>query len=259
MWSALAAAIALAAACAAPAGAGAGPVHRTAGAGAFSHAALDTVLARFLHQGRVDYRGLAADPGALARYLAACAAADPDSWTRAEQIAFWVNAYNARVLEGVIRRPGLKSVLDSASAGGTPAAPFFRERRPIAGTPRSLDDIEHRILRAHFHEPRVHFVLNCGAAACPALPERALRGDRLDQELEQATARFLADTTRNRIDPRRGLELSAIFDWYGGDFRAAAGSLQGFIERHWPRRGERWAPDLPVRFRPYDWSLDGAW
>ena len=252
MWSALAAALALAAACAPPAGAGAGPALRSAGAAAFSHAALDTVLGRFLHDGRVDYRGLTADPGALERYLAACAAADPESWTRAEQIAFWVNAYNAWVLEGVIRRPGLKSVLDSTGS-------FFRERRPIAGTPRSLDDIEHRILRERFHEPRVHFVLNCGAAACPALPERALRGDRLDQELEQATARFLADTTRNRIDPRRGLELSAIFDWYGGDFITAAGSLQGFIERHWPRRGERWAPDLPVRFLAYDWSLDGAW
>ena len=170
-----------------------------------------------------------------------------------------MNAYNARVLEGVIRRPGLTSVLDPGRVAGAPSDTFFRERRITAGALRSLDDIERRILRAHYHEPRVHFALNCASASCPVLPPRALRGESLEADLERATARFLADTTRNRIDPRRALELSAIFDWYGEDFRAAAGSLQGFIERHWPRREERFTSGLPVRFLPYDWSLNGSW
>lgn len=224
----------------------------------FSHAALDSVLARFLRGGRVDYGGLSRDHGTIDRYLSALAAADPEGWPREEQIAFWVNAYNARVLDGVIRRPGLKSVLDVGKKIGIPTLGFFREKRPTAGGDRSLDDIEHRILRARFQEPRVHFVLNCASVSCPVLPARALTGARLESDLETATRSFLADTTRNRIEPTRGLWLSAIFKWYGDDFRAAAGSVQAFIERHRPE-AERFSPGLRVRFLPYDWSLNGSW
>jgi hypothetical protein len=224
----------------------------------FSHAAFDSVLARVLHRGRVDYGALARDPGDLDRYLGRVAEARPDDWPREEQIAFWVNAYNARVLEGVIRRPGLKSVLDVGKLVGIPTLGFFKERRLTAGRARSLDDIEHRILRARYGEPRVHFVLNCASASCPVLPARALTDATLDSTLEAATREFLADTTRNRIEPERELALSHLFKWYGDDFRAAAGSLQAFIERHWPGPG-RFRPDLPVRFLPYDWSLNGSW
>src|SRR5262245_18777915 len=86
-------------------------------------AALDTVLVRFAHEGQVDYRSLAADPGALRRYLAAAATARPGSYGRSEQMAFWINTYNARVLDAVLRRPGIESVLDSVP--GLPG--FFRE------------------------------------------------------------------------------------------------------------------------------------
>jgi hypothetical protein len=224
----------------------------------FSHAALDSVLVRILRDGRVDYGGLSRDHGTLDRYLSALAAADPDGWPRGEQIAFWVNAYNARVLDRVIRRPGLKSVLDVGKKLGVPTLGFFHEKRPTAGHDRSLDDIEHRILRARFHEPRIHFVLNCAAVSCPVLPARALTGAELETDLEAATHRFLADSTRNRIEPGRGLWLSTIFKWYGDDFRATDGSVQAFIERHWPGSGP-FAPDLPVRFLDYDWSLNGSW
>ncbi|HYM81320.1 MAG TPA: DUF547 domain-containing protein [Candidatus Limnocylindria bacterium] len=231
---------------------------RDAAPSGFSHATFDTVLSRFLHNGRVDYGGLARDRGALDRYLVACADARPDDWPREEQIAFWVNAYNARVLLGVIERPGLRSVLDVGKVLFVPTLRFFRERRPTGGAARSLNDIEHGILRARYRDPRVHFVLNCASASCPVLPQRALRGATLDAELELAAGRFLVDSTRNRIVPQRELGLSSIFKWYGDDFRAAEGSLQSFVERHWPRR-ERFAADLPVRFLHYDWSLNGSW
>jgi len=222
---------------------------------AFSHAAFDTVLARHLHDGRVDYRGIAGDRGPLERYLAACAAARPDDWSRAEQLAFWVDAYNARVIDGVVRRPGLKSVLDTGRVLGVPTLAFFRERRPTAGRRLSLNDIEHGILRERFREPRVHFVLNCASASCPALPERALAGATLEADLERATARFLADSTLNRLDSPGGPELSSIFKWYGEDFGPAGGVL-GFVAKVQPGR---FAPGAPVRFLPYDWSLNGSW
>jgi len=225
---------------------------------AFSHAALDSVLASHLRDGRVDYGGLARDRGPLDRYLAASRKASPDGWSREEQIAFWVNVYNAHVLEGIIRRPGLRSVRDVGKKLGVPTGAFFRDGFIVAGRDLSLNDIEHGILRTKFQEPRVHFVLNCASASCPVLPERALSGIGLDAELERATARFLTDRSRNRIDPARELQISSIFKWYGDDFNAAAGSVPQFIARHWPRQ-DRFAPGLPVHFLEYDWSLNGTW
>lgn len=227
-------------------------------ADAFSHAALDTVLRAHLHDGRVNYGELASDRGPLDRYLAATESVKPDTWPRDEQIAFWVNVYNARVLGGVIHHPRLKSVLDVGRTLGVPTLGFFREQFMVAGQKLSLNDIEHGILRARFHEPRVHFVLNCASASCPVLPEHPLTSAGLEGQLEKAAVRFLTDRSRNHIDPAKSLEVSSIFKWYGDDFKAAAESVQGFIERHWPRK-ERFAPKLPVRFLDYDWSLNGSW
>ncbi len=224
----------------------------------FSHAGLDTILARHLRDGQVDYAGLANDRGPLDRYLAATLTAHPEQWPRAQQIAFWVNVYNARVLAGVIAHPGLRSVLDVGKTFGVPTLGFFREQAVTAGRQLSLNDIEHRIVRARFHEPRVHFVLNCASASCPVLPSRALSGATLDSTLEAATLSFLSDPRRNRIDPARGLWLSSIFKWYRADFESSAGSLQTFIERHWSGH-EVFGRNLPVRFLDYDWSLNGNW
>ncbi len=241
-------------------------VARPAHAEPFSHAAFDTVLARVLHDGRVDYGALLRDHAGLDRYLAAVAAARPDAradareseWPREEQIAFWVNAYNARVLDGIIRRPGVKSVLDVRKVIGIPTLGFFREKRLTAGARRSLDDIEHRILRARYAEPRLHFVLNCASVSCPVLPERALSAATLEADLDSATRRFLADSTRNQIDPERGMRLSAIFKWYAEDFRKSDGSVEAFVLRHQPAGGA-FRPDRPVEYLKYDWLLNGSW
>ena len=229
-----------------------------ASAEVFSHAALDTVLQAHLHDGRVAYGALARDRGPLDRYLAATENARPDTWTREEQIAFWVNVYNARVLEGVIRRPGIESVLDVGKILFLPTLGFFKDKFGVAGERLSLNDIEHNILRERFDEPRIHFVLNCASASCPLLPQHPLTAAGLDEQLEAATVQFLADRSRNRIGPSRSLELSSIFKWYGNDFKKSAGSVRKFIELHWPGE-ERFAPDLPVRFLDYDWSLNGSW
>ena len=227
-------------------------------ADAFSHAALDSVLTRVLRDGRVDYGALARDHADLDRYLVAIAAARPDAWPREEQIAFWVNAYNARVLDGVIRRPGLKSVLDVRKLLGIPTLGFFREQRVTAGARRSLDDIEHRILRARYAEPRLHFVLNCASVSCPVLPERALTAATLEADLESATRRFLADSTRNRIVGPRGMKLSAIFKWYADDFRKSHGSVEAFVHEHLPP-GVAFFPEQTITYLDYDWTLNGTW
>jgi hypothetical protein len=222
-----------------------------------SYAALDTVLARHLRDGRVGYGALARDREPLERFLGITREARPDAWPRADQIAFWVNVYNARVLEGVIRRPGLKSVLDVGKVIGVPTLGFFRERARSGGRDLSLNDIEHEILRKGFQDERVHFVLNCASASCPALPERALSGKQLDAMLDEAARAFLNDPARNQVAPDH-LRLSAIFQWYRGDFEAAGGNLAAYVRRYWKGPGPL-RPDARIEFLDYDWSLNGAW
>ncbi len=224
----------------------------------FSYASLDTVLTRHVRDGRVDYGALARDPGPLRRFLAASAEANPAGWSRQERIAFWVNVYNARVLDGVIRRPGLKSVLDVGKVLGVPTLGFFRERGCTAGRDLSLNDIEHGILRAEFHEPRIHFVLNCASASCPALPARALQAATLDSTLEAAARTFLLDRSKNQITPGPELKLSSIFKWYRSDFETGAGSLQTFVLRY-GKGAEGVRANAPIKFLRYDWSLNGDW
>ena len=197
-----------------------------------SYAPLDSVLALDVRDGHVDYGALARYRGPLTRLLATAHDADPERFSREAQIAFWANVYNARVLDGVARRPGLRSVLDVGKVVGVPTLGFF-------------------------HEPRLHFVLNCASASCPKLPAHALHAVSLDATLDAAAAAFLADPARNRIAPAEELQLSSIFKWYRGDFEAAAGSLPAFLARHWkgaPLRG-----DEPIHFLAYDWSLNGHW
>ena len=217
-------------------------------------AALDTVLSCCVREERVDYRMLAADPGPLRRYLSAAAMASPERFGRAEQMAFWINTYNACVLEGVLRRPGIKSVLDSVPG----QRGFFHEERRIGGRDVTLDVVERDILRKGFHDPRVHFVLNCASASCPRLPAHPLTAGQLDSTLDAAVRRFLADPTKNRREEEGRLELSAIFDWYRSDFVATAGSLQAFVARYWSQ-GKRPPANPEIRFLPYDWSLNGTW
>jgi hypothetical protein len=232
------------------------PAH--SGDAGFSYAALDTVLARHVRAGRVDYGALSRDRAPLQRFLASARDARPEAWRRDDQIAFWVNVYNARVLDGVLRHPGLKSVLDVGKTLGVPTLGFFREKFVVAGRELALNEIEHDILRKGFREPRVHFVLNCASASCPALPARALSGAALDAELDSAASAFLLDRSKNQVARDSELRLSAIFQWYRGDFEAAAGSLQAFIQRHWNEPGAI-RPDARIRFLDYDWSINGHW
>ena len=218
-------------------------------------APFDSVLSRFVHGDRVAYGAMVGRSGPLRGYVAACETAKPDDFSRAEQIAFWVNAYNARVLEGVLRRPGLENVLDLGRAGWIPNMLFFRERRMTAGRERSLDDIEGRIL-ARFGDPRLHFVLVRGSASSPALPPRALTAANLEASLDAAARAFLADTAKNRLAADGWLELSSIFSTHRQDFRRVAPTLPAYVARYWP--GELPARP-PVRFLRHDWSLNGSW
>jgi hypothetical protein len=243
-----------------------------------SHAAWDALLKQHVvvaqngNSSRVDYAGLAADPRALNAYLdglSAVAETEYRGWTREQQLAFLLNAYNAFTLKLVLTRyPGLKSIKD---LGSFLQSPWKKEFFKLLGAARSLDGVEHGMIRAPgaFDDPRIHFALNCASIGCPMLREEAYVAARLDAQLESGARRFLGDRSRNRYDPVSGkLEVSPIFDWYKADFEKGSRGITS-VTQFLARYADFLAEDAvghtvvrqgkaPIRYLDYDWTLNDA-
>jgi hypothetical protein len=219
---------------------------------------------------QVNYAGFKTDRAALKKYLDALSAvgeADYRRWSKPQQLAFLINAYNAFTVELILTRyPDLKSIKDLGSVLQSPwKKPFFT----LLGKERSLDDVEHGMIRAPgaFDEPRIHAAVNCASIGCPMLRDEAFAADRLDAQLEDGMRRFLADRTRNRFDAAGNtLSVSKIFDWYQGDFEKGHQgftSLDATFARYADALGDTpQARDAirkggsKIRYLDYDWTLN---
>ncbi|MFM8901433.1 MAG: DUF547 domain-containing protein [Burkholderiales bacterium] len=219
---------------------------------------------------QVRYAGFSADQASLRSYLAALSSVNAamfDAFTKAQQMAFLINAYNAFTVELILTRyPKLESIKD---LGSLLQSPWKKEFVPLLGKSMSLDGIEHGVLRARgrYDEPRIHFAVNCASIGCPALREEAFVADRLEVQLEEQTRRFMSDRSRNRWNAdKQRLEISKIFDWYGEDFRLGhkgINTLAAFCARYAdvladsPADRERIrAMTAPIAFLDYDWKLN---
>jgi hypothetical protein len=220
----------------------------------------------------VDYDGFARDRAALDAYLTALAAVPQarfDGWPKADRQAFLINAYNAQTVALVLTRwPDLESIKD---LGGLFSSPWKQRYFDLLGTRRSLDEVEHGLLRGapDFDEPRIHFAVNCASIGCPALRPEAYTAAALDAQLDDQTRRFLRDRSRNRYDPARGLlTVSKIFDWYAGDFerglrgsRSVAdflGAYAGELAELSEARGRIGRGAVDLDYSDYDWALNIA-
>jgi len=222
---------------------------------AFDHSAWDRLLATYVDaEGRVAYRDLKErDRPALDAYLEQLARANPASWPRSEQIAFWLDAYNAGIVSAV-----LEGRTPEPALGRVKLFKFWKFR--VAGKDRTLDEIEHMILRRNFGEPRIHFALVCASSSCPRLRREAYRADRLEEQLEEQGRDFVNDPRRNVIDPESHvLRLSEIFKWFHEDFEKAAGSVPRFLARYVSSDAARnWLQrtDVHPSYLDYDWTLN---
>jgi len=221
---------------------------------------------------QVRYAGMARDRAGLKAYLDALAAVTDEefkAWSKPQQLAFLINAYNAHMVELVLTRyPNINSVWDFGKVFGNPFKKrFFR----LFGRDYSLDMIEHETIRAKgvYDEPRIHFAVNCASVGCPMLREEAYAGERLDAQLEAQTRRFLSDHSRNRYSAsENALEVSEIFKWYREDFEAGykgVRSLEYFFARYAAElAGTPQHQTLirehkaTLRYLDYDWKLNDA-
>ena len=215
--------------------------------------------------GKVDYAALEARRVLLDEVIAEFAEQSPEgespaSATESERLAYWLNAYNLFTLHAIIQEYPLTSVWKTRDGQ------FFQRQRHIAGGKAvSLDDIEHKILRGQFREPRIHFALNCGTNGCPALQPGAYEGDGLDENLGGATRRFLSSEWNCRINHEsRKVFISRIFKMYAEDFAGAQGSSEDyrrgvlrFVAEHLGLRFEAIA-EYEVVYNIYDWGLNDS-
>jgi uncharacterized membrane protein YdjX (TVP38/TMEM64 family) len=228
-----------------------------------NHAPFDALLrAHVTADGLVEYDAFARAPS-FARYLGALAEANPAAWSRADQLAYWINVYNAYTIHLINSRGERRSIRNiNKRFGISLKSPWAEPVVRAAGRTLSLDDVEHRIIRPTYGDARIHVALVCAARGCPPLRTEAYNGARLDAQLDDQARRFLGTPEKNRIDVVNGVVYgSPIFTWYRGDF---GGTLAG-VGAFWARyvnddaartmltRGEfRWVDT------PYDWSLNAV-
>jgi Protein of unknown function, DUF547 len=210
---------------------------------------------------QLRYVGIAQERAALKQYLdtlSKVSETDFNAWSKPEQMAFLINAYNAYTVEKILTRyPNIRSIWDFGKFFGNP---FRDEFFTLLGRKFSLDRIEHETLRPRYKEPRVHYAVNCASVGCPMLREEAYIAVRLDEQLEAQANRFLSDRSRNRARDGR-LEVSKIFDWFKEDFEPRnryfsryAAVLADNAQDH----DKIVAGVLPLSFLDYDWSLNDS-
>ncbi len=219
-------------------------------------------------QSRVDYAGLARERTRLAQVLSeysSVSQATFGKWNQHQQMAFLINAYNAFTVELILTKyPDLRSIKD---LGSFLESPWKRKFFTLLGARHNLDWIEHEMLRARYHDPRIHTAIVCASIGCPALLPGAYTAAKLDQQLEDGMRRFVSDPTRNRYRAGK-LEVSSIFDWFKGDFEKGhqgyrsvgdvfaryAGNLTSDPRVEASIR----AKAVPITFLDYNWMLNDS-
>ncbi len=214
---------------------------------------------------QVDYAGFKAQRASLKAHLDEIAAVSTDEYnnfTKDQKLAFLINAYNAYTVEFILTKyPDIESIKD---LGSFFSSPWKKTLFPLLGELRSLDEIEHGLIREPdvFDDPRIHMAVNCASVGCPALRNEAYVAQRLDAQMDDAVRRFLSDRSRNRADAK-GLQVSSILKWYAHDFEMKAGSVANWLAAY----AQQLSDDaqiqaavqnaaLRVRYLKYDWTLN---
>lgn len=212
----------------------------------FDHTSWDqALLLNVSDEGLVNYNGFMRDSSLLYRYFQELSANKPnDTWSRDEQMAYWINAYNAYTIKLIIDSYPLKSIKDIKE-------PWDKKFFKIDGEWYSLNDLEHRILRK-FGDPRIHFAINCASFSCPVVWNRAYTAENLQTALDTQTEKFINDPTRNTIT-KTDVKVSKIFSWYKRDFRVNGSDVVEFINRYATTKIEN---QSNKGYRDYDWSLN---
>ncbi|MDB9873886.1 DUF547 domain-containing protein [Flavobacteriaceae bacterium] len=217
----------------------------TAGAQTIDHSKWTEILQFYVAEnGNVNYKGLQKNRKSLNAYLNNLAQNAPEeNWSKAEKMAYWINAYNAYTIQLILNNYPTESIKDIKDPWGQT---FFE----IGGKTMSLNTIEHEILRP-MGDPRIHFAIVCASESCPKLLNCAYEAKSLTDQLDQAAREFINDTSKNSISESK-ITISKIFKWFKSDFPKG----DAFINYLNKYSTVKIFPDININYKTYNWSLN---
>ena len=229
--------------------------------------------------GMVNYKQLKQNRQKLDSFVTALANLDSktyDKWNTPQKIVFWLNAYNALTLKVIIDNYPIKPTFwrskkyPKNSIRQIPSV-WSKIKFNVMGKKLSLGDIEHKILRKRFHEPRIHMAMVCAAKGCPILLNEPYISKKLNAQLINQSKRFALDSSKVKIDRKNKIVyLSPILKWFAKDFKkyTEGTTLPGlnsnqtgvikFIRQHLDDKQKNFLDKnkFKIKYLKYDWSLN---
>lgn len=220
------------------------------------HSAYDRLLKKHVDEkGLVDYKGFKRDEKEFNAYLDLLSKNPPtDKWSKNEQMAYWINAYNAYTIRLILDNYPVKSIKDIGPKNQIPFVntPWAKKFFKIGGESMSLDNIEHGTLRKKFDDPRIHFALVCASISCPRLRNEAYTASKLDAQLDDQGSDFLNNPAKNSIAKDKA-SLSKYFDWYKGDWNNDGKSVEAWVNKYSKAKINK---DTKITYLDYNWGLN---
>ena len=217
----------------------------------FSHDLFQDVISEYVDDGNVNYPGINTS-NSYHTYISQLEETT-DFHSSNEELSYWINAYNALAIKGIIDGRSPESFFGKIGY-------FYNAEYTVNGRTTNLYDLEHDVI-IPLGEPRIHFALNCASASCPRLSNAVYMAEKLEQQLENATIAFINDTTRNRFEQQtKTAYISKIFDWFEDDFVKHSGTVQHYIALYIKDEAVSSAlanNEYEIKFMEYDWSLNG--
>ncbi|MFT5917685.1 MAG: hypothetical protein ACJAWV_001310 [Flammeovirgaceae bacterium] len=220
-----------------------------------SHEPWNDLLKKYVSAaGKVDYKGIHSERAKLEGYLKTISENSPtDEWSENQKLAYWINAYNGFAVKLIVDNYPLKSIQDLHPTIKIPgiSTVWKKEFFKIEDVDFSLHQIEHKILRKDFEEPRIHFTINCASVSCPKLRNEAYTAEKVQDQMEDQAKDFVNDKSKNKISANE-VEISNIFNWFKGDFEND-GDIIDFLNKYSKVKINKKAK---VDYMYYNWSLN---
>ncbi|MBK8580751.1 MAG: DUF547 domain-containing protein [Flavobacteriales bacterium] len=218
------------------------------------HSSWNELLQGHMHDGLVDYKGLVKEKDKLHAYCKSLSSTPPaDNWSKNDQLAFWINTYNAFTVQLIVDNYPVKSIKDLNPSVSVPLVHtvWTSTKFNIGDKEYSLDDVENKVLRGKLDEPRIHFAINCASISCPPLRNEAFTGERVQEQLDDQARKFINNPNYNRVSKDKS-ELSKIFSWFSGDFKKQ-GTVIDFINQYSKVKMDA---NAELSYMNYDWNLN---
>lgn len=212
------------------------------------HSAWDKLLKKHVKiSGLVDYNGFKANQDKLNNYVIFLSENKPkDNWVFEEQLAYFINVYNANTIKFIVDNYPIKSIKDIDAT----ISPFLKKIIKIGDKELSLADLEKGILQK-MNEPRIHFAINCASFSCPKLLQDAYTAENVDELMTKAAKEFINSEKNDILE--NSAKISEIFKWYKKDFLKQSESIIDYINQY---SDTKINAGVELGYKNYDWSLN---